>query len=231
MRRSDKPPKTDEPQLSDLAIYDVPLIAVERTAASADVPVDKRLVTIPRRWLYVQGSAIGAIVLLAFLVGFLSGRGARVDEQSEVRQPADVTGQVDYRTQGERRPDSGAVALVLPAAAAPRKKIPVEGLRPSDPPPLADSRAVEAIADLGGAYLRADKEGRFACRLAPGRYMVLVISAHANRELASEPLPADLVSLGKVLDGAADLLGPAAYQLAFKRLPDEPLEFTLGASE
>lgn len=234
MLKSDKPPEAAPFQLSDLVVYDEPSPPPLATrSAAAPVEYDSRWVTFPRRMLFVQGALVGLVVLAAFLAGFFSGRGARVEPPGDgvEQEPAAVSGQVSFQGRDQSKPDSGAVLVFLPAGAVAAQRIAAEGLSPRQPPPPADDRAVAAIRAVGGEYVRADQKGQFTVRLRPGRYRVLAISAHAVRSLGAEPEPADLEWLGKWFDPAPELIGPAKYRLATEQLPPaDPLAIDLGAS-
>jgi DNA-directed RNA polymerase subunit RPC12/RpoP len=205
--------------------------ALEPPSNAPVVRFDKDLVSVPRYLLYAQGALLAVVVLMAFAMGFLSGRGARVDEPPAERGPVTIQGTVIYQAQGREAADSGAAVVALPAAVQVDKRIFVGGLNPREPIPPPGHEAVAAIDRAAGAYARTDDQGRFELQLRPGKYRVLVVSGRAVRALGTEPRPSDLVWLGKVFEPAADLVGPARYLLQDHTLPDDaPLEFHVGQS-
>ena len=102
---------------------------------------------------------------------------------------------------------------VLPQTERLEERAAIVGLRPSDPPPEAMQRGVEIIRTIGGAYTRADEQGRYQLRLPDrGNYYVLVVSNHAQNASLDEIKTPDLLKMGRYFDTPADLLGKQKYQ-------------------
>jgi hypothetical protein len=101
----------------------------------------------------------------------------------------------------------------VPQAERLEERIGVAGLRPGDPPPEPMQRGVEIIRTIGGAYARADDQGRYQLRLPDrGTYYVLVVSNHAEQASLDEIKTPDLLKMGRYFDTPTDLLGKQKYQ-------------------
>ncbi len=184
------------------------------------VPSDKIL--FPRRMLYVEAVLYVTVAATAFGLGYLAGRGgssAADREAAEVQKRVPVEGRVllDPRT-GTKRGDEGAVVIVLPAGNLPTK-LPIAGLRPSDPPTVAGDETSAALRALGGATTRAEASGNFTFFVpAAGRYRILMISHQAARGPDERPEQSDISELGKYFESPADLLKGYRYRWLTKDL-------------
>jgi hypothetical protein len=124
-------------------------------------------------------------------------------------------------TNGELRPDDGAVVLVLPVDKRLTEKLSAAALDPAAPQPNAATPVISKLNLIGGAYGRTDAAGKLAGLILPqsGKHHVLLLSNHARR--SGEPRPSDLAALGTYVEGAAELLGQREYRLTTEDLQGE----------
>jgi hypothetical protein len=177
------------------------------------------LVAIPRYVLYLQGGLIGVVALVAFAIGMLAGGAILTQPALPIgAQACVIQGSVTYASGPRQLPDEGAVIAVIPQTQSkPDEKAPVAGLRPDDPTPGDTHRGIAILRDLGGAYARADANGRFQVQLPDrGRYLVLVVSSRSQVRSIEEIQTTDILKLGTYFDSAADLLGNHRYQLTME---------------
>ncbi|MDW8078742.1 MAG: hypothetical protein RMJ16_07620 [Thermoguttaceae bacterium] len=128
-----------------------------------------------------------------------------------------VEGRITFRPDPlSGQPDAGAVIILLPANNLPSKTLPVEGLRPFEPP-RSDALGPRAVAELGGTTERADESGRFMLVLSPGEYYVLIISRKTRRPQGAPIRPSDLAAMRKYFYAAEDLIGTAKYHWSLYR--------------
>jgi len=173
-------------------------------------------VAVPRSMLYAQGILIGVVALGAFALGLLVGsRGPEPDPSLDAIAICTVSGQVQIETEGLGvLPDEDAVVIAVPRdqrpAAAGRADI--AGLRPSDPRPASTNQGLTVLREMGGAYARADAEGRYSLRVAAGEYFLLVLSHGKYRDAADDPPRDDLAQLGRYFLPATELLGDSRYR-------------------
>jgi hypothetical protein len=225
--------------LPDIIVYDdiaavlgsAPVVAAAASKPDGEPEIDRRFVAVSRRVLYLQAGLIVVVSLFAFAAGYFSGRGARSPEVPlAALKPVAIQGRVSYQAEGNPLlGDSQAVVVVFPKGSRLVDKIPVDRLRPDDPPPAENDNTLRAIEASNGIYLRADEQGQFEFRVRPGVYQVLVISKHLRRPPGTEPKSKDLIALGGYFQSAPDLLGSYRYDYSERRLPEEaPLNYTFG---
>jgi hypothetical protein len=209
-------------------VYDTTDTVTVRQPAFAE---HAELVAIPRYVLYLQGGLLAVVALVAFAIGMLAG-GAIITQPPApaAARPVVISGSVTYASGPRNLPDEGAVIAILPQTQSkPDEKAPVAGLRPDDPTPGDTSRGIAILRDLGGAYARADANGRFQMQLPDrGRYLVLVVSSHTQVRSIEEIQTGDILKLGPFFDNAANLLGNHRYQLKeefFRGDDDLPVAF------
>ncbi len=169
-------------------------------------------VGVSRLTIFLQGVLLAATAVVFFVAGTIVGRqSAPSGSRAERLGPAEVSGRVLYAAGRDRRPDSGAVVMVLPAGARPDVKLDAVGLRASDPR-ISDLHAsLKTIRSWGGDYVRVDGKGRFRVRVPEGgSFFLLVLSAHANRGAARPDLK-HLAQIGRFFFPAVDLLEDRAY--------------------
>jgi hypothetical protein len=182
------------------------------------VPSDKIL--FPRRMLYVEAVLYATVAAAAFGLGYLAGRrgpstAPKQDaENAGVQMRVPVEGRVLLDPHvGTKRGDAGAVVIILPADKLPGKRLPIAGLRPSEPPPAAGDATSGALAEFGGAAARADPAGDFALFVpAAGSYRILVLSRQATREPDGPLEQHDISDLERYFDAPADLLQRCRYR-------------------
>ena len=122
---------------------------------------------------------------------------------------------VRARSGATRGPSSSS----CPPAICLTKPLPIAGLRPSDPPPVAGDATSAALAAFGGAATRAEASGNFTFFVpAAGRYRILMISHQAARGPDERPEQSDLSELGKYFESPADLLKGYRYRWLTKDL-------------
>jgi hypothetical protein len=174
------------------------------------------LVAIPRYVLYLQGGLLAVVALVAFAIGMLAGGAILTQPPAPAApQPIVISGSVTYASGPRQLPDEGAVIAILPQTQSkPDEKASVVGLRPDDPTPGDTNRGIAILRDLGGAYARADANGRFRVQLPDrGRYLVLVVSSRSQVRSIEDIQTGDILKLGPYFDNAADLLGHHRYQV------------------
>jgi hypothetical protein len=178
-------------------------------------------VVVPRYVVYAQGGLLAAIALSSLVIGVLLGRSFAPRPASEAApRECLVSGSVTYRAGARTRPDRGAVVVLIPLTAdAAGERAPVAGLRPSDSPPAADNRGLGVIRQLGGAYTRADANGRFEVRIPANRYWRLVISHNQRAQGAAGESAIRMLS--RYFDDAADLVEDREYQWSQQAIADD----------
>jgi hypothetical protein len=192
-------------------VYDTSEPAAASPAAAATVDYDR--ISVPRRVLYLQGGLLGVVGLVCFTIGLIAGSGFFSAPQPAASKPCIVSGAVTYTAAGRLTPDEGAVVVALPQSREPEERASISGLRPSDPPPAGMQRGIEIIRTIGGAYTRADANGRYQLRLpTQGKYFLLVISRGAEAASLDHIQTEHLLKLGRFFDMPADLLGKQKYQ-------------------
>lgn len=165
---------------------------------------------IPRWVVYTQGGLLGVIAISFFVFGLAVGSGYSVGSTGPTtRQIAEVSGLVLYEDNG-RRVDTGAVVMFLPSDGTLDPRPEPDSLLPDRFIPL-DNPAIDAIREIGGAVVRADRVGGFATRLRQGTYYMLVLSKHqtqANSSAIEKQMRADLGAFFFPVD---DLIGQSAW--------------------
>lgn len=183
--------------------------------AAQPATIDYDRVSVPRLMLYLQGALLGIVALVCFSIGLVTGSAffSAGPTGPVAAQPCEISGSISYTTGNRLLPDAGAVVVALPQTERLQERVGVVGLRPGDPPPEPLERGVEIIRTIGGAYTRADDQGRFQLRLPDrGNYFVLVVSNHAQEASLDEIKTPDLLQMGRYFDAPADLLGKQKYQ-------------------
>jgi hypothetical protein len=172
------------------------------------------VIPIPRYVIYMQGGLIALVALVAFVIGILLGStfGGRAGEEA---QSGVVTGSVTFADGPRSRVDVGAVMMLLPQGRRPDEKIPIKGLRPADRQADESEKGIAMLRDVGGAYARADENGRFELQVPnSGRYWLVVISHEKKRAGAGRELRnADLAKLARFFESAAGLLGDREFRI------------------
>jgi hypothetical protein len=180
--------------------------------------VDLGYVTFSRRVLYVQGALISVVALFGFVLGYYVGRSqAEPIVVSHTPEKVLITGRVIYENSlGQKLPDGGAVVLAMSSGRrVPRAERPsLVGLGPANPPLDDNDPVITTIRNLGGAYARADEQGRIELTLRPGEYFVLWVSRGATRSASAIPRSEDLNTLGALVRDADQLIGEQRYVLA-----------------
>ena len=126
------------------------------------------LLLVTRRAVYAMAGLLFGIAGLAFLAGFLIGRGQvqtevqESDEQQQAEAVADAValkGSLIYSdAPGHYAPDADALVLALPVDKQPSQKLSSDGVAATDGD---DAGAAEAVREFGGALLHADSDGEF----------------------------------------------------------------------
>jgi phage FluMu protein Com len=220
-RRMTRPEPQDDP-FSEFVVYDEVTELVyeqedERLAQmAADEALDRQRVAVPRVLLYAQGALLGLLGIVAFLLGFAAGRGTSTPPpQIDLTLPCVVAGELLRRNANDQPvPDDGAVVIIVPSDRTPEwnERVAIDRLRPDEPLPPGDHAGLSALRVLGGAYVRAGADGRFQVTVPrSGRYYVLLLSRHAQRDAGDRPKTSDLAQLGRYFDLATDLLGRSRY--------------------
>ena len=246
MRKAAKSEGSAQPDVdfSALIVYDdvsefissppvVKTAPVSSAVPTVENPVDRKLVSITRRMIYAHAALLLILTSLGFAMGYAVGRARPApDDAPAPRDPVQIKGTVGYMSEaGGITPDVGAVVIVFPVESMPdqNSRFPVAGLRPDNPAPDEENETVQAIESIDGVYLRAADEGRFSFTAPPGKYRVLIISAHVHRAAGAQPQARDLAVLGNYFLPAPDLVGNFQYRLQTLDLPrDAPIEQRFG---
>ncbi|HUG18260.1 MAG TPA: hypothetical protein VMM56_04745 [Planctomycetaceae bacterium] len=109
-----------------------------------------------------------------------STTGPEIHKQENHRRA--VEGRITYRTsEGNSKPDVGAIVILLPSSRSSSVKLPIVGFRPAD---HQEDRAVAraSVRALGGEVCQVDEDGRFEAELEQsGNYHVFVLSHFQER--------------------------------------------------
>lgn len=206
----------DDPY-AQFVVYDDTELVYDDSAPSlrpGGTPSIQDRVAVPRYVLYTQGLLLGAVALICFIFGVLTGGTFFSSPSQSAKGPCTITGTVRYAAGNQRLPDEGAVIIALPETKDAGQRAPAAGMRPDEPLPETMLAGVQQIRDMGGAYTRAGPQGDFTMSLASGgKYHVLVLSHHARRTGNEDVKTTDLGTLGRFLDGAIDLLADSKYRL------------------
>lgn len=214
-RRFDTPPASASP------------VAAPLTAATIEVgePAPPGTILFPRKVIYLQASIFLVAGAFLFTAGYFIGRGnATVDiraaQEAASREQVLLDGRLAYNPRpGEIHGDREAVAIALPVDARPDRPLPIQGLRPQDPPPAENYLSIRRIQELGGNYARADAEGRYSMVLPDaGEYHLLVISANCPRKADEEVDEIDLQEMQRYFDQARGLISRFRYRWETRKL-------------
>lgn len=180
--------------------------------------------------------ALLGVATVIFAIGFWIGRvttlpasTALMEEQSEQPGPSTESsapavmadedtersafrGRITFRTEsGERKPDSGATVIVLPAERQGTARLPTSGWRAGDTP--EDQRLAQAaIRTLGGDATVANYSGEFEIKLrGAGQFLILALSNSLSRD-ADSGSPDVEENLARYFDRPSQVLGRVMYQ-------------------
>ncbi len=199
-----------------------------RTRAVKDANVDRTKLAVSRTVLYIQGTLLGVVALLFFMLGVIVGvdYGNETSGRTAGPSPSVVTGRVFFENGDDRAPDGGAVVIVVPRDSKPNHKVMPDNLRPGDELPNIGHPGLGAITDIGGAYCRADDEGKFQVTVSNRKsYYVLYISNNAYRR-PNEAIAVDQrLAMGSYFVDVQNLIGENqfAWQVASIRGSNEKL--------
>jgi len=217
------PPLPDETEQDDnpysqFAVFDETELVYDTsapaTASPAAAPLGRRI-SVPRYVLLTQGVLLGVVALAAFALGLATGGSFFSRPASTAGQGSQIHGTISYAAGARTLPDAGAVVIFLPQTKDPGRAITAAGLRPEEPLPDAPLAGAEELRNMGGAYTRADEEGRYEVQLAEaGTYYVLVLSSHRHREAGQDINTQDLVKIRRFVENASDLLADSRYQFS-----------------
>ncbi len=232
MRKAGRSETNDDSEgqsLGDFAVFDDGSELIYDTgdawAYEDETPVDRTLVAVSRRVLYMQGALLGVVAVGAFAFGvFVGGFARKPAPRVERSRPCVLTGRIEYRSgPNETVADEGSVVIVVPAGARPdsEKKIGVEGLEPGAPVTDAAHQGVIAIRALGGDYDRVGAGGEFRVQVKrPGDYFVLFLSNHMQRGRLEAPPVEDLAEMGRYFLPHLELLGERKYHWKKEKIDD-----------
>ncbi len=240
-KSSATPPPTDAvaKPTADLAPGEHTRGSPENSVASAappaepEQPVPADMILYRRRTFYVQAVLLVVIAVVFFGTGYFIGRGdATYEMQTEAEQAAKqripIQGVLEYDSGGSKWAcDENAVVIALPAGKVPANKIPIQDLRPGAAAPGEESRAVKTIRALGGAYTRADAEGKFYMVVpGEGTYQLLLISAHTRRGAGVEINDLELDDMDAFFSMSAELIGRFDYRWTTEEVKEgfDPIE-------
>jgi hypothetical protein len=173
-------------------------------------------IVVPRSIVYLQGGLLAVVAVVSLIIGMLAG-GALSGGAGTSGQPQAcvIEGTINYSAGNRNLPDPGAVIAVVPQRGVrPDERAPIDGLRPADGVPGPNHRGLAILRELGGAYTRADGQGRFSVRVPDrGKYLVLAISQSRQLESLEDLSTSDIVKLSPYFTNVADLVGKQRYQL------------------
>lgn len=201
--------------------------AAQASATQAEPPQEfdslqtlpKGMILFHRRTFYVQALLLLILMVAAFWGGYEMGRGdahfeQQVRQEQAERERIPIRGNLSFPLQaGGVGKDEGAVVIALPEGELPERFIPIDGIRPQDPPPVESHEALRMIEQLGGQYARADQDGKFYL-VAPdkGTYWLLIISTHAVRPEGNDVDEIDFMQMKKYFDRPEDLINRYQYR-------------------
>jgi len=179
----------------------------------------KGMILFHRRTFYVQALLLLIFGVAAFWSGYEIGRGdaqyeQQVRQEQAERERIPVRGNLSYPLDaGGVGKDEGAVVIALPQGHLPNRFIPIDGIRPQDPPPVESHESLQMIEELGGKYTRADQDGQFYLVVPDkGPYWLLIISAHAVNPKEKDIDEIDFMQLKKYFDRPEDLINRYQYR-------------------
>ena len=215
-------PIIDDSDLPVIVLGEEPAPPVPRIHAAQ--PFDPTWISFPRRLIYFHAALLALVLGGAFGLGYWVGRDQRPSADSSAAQTSPIA--LDGRAThigpvGDQAGDDGAVVMALPRARRPGRteKPSLAGLGPLDPSPADNDPVLEAVVTQGGAYFRADSEGRFRLVLPqPGEYYLLFISRHATRPDGDEVRREHLAEMGEYFTGALELIGRQQYSWSLRNL-------------
>ena len=171
---------------------------------------------------------LGSVAISCFLFGLMVGSYTAVRPASgsiECR----VRGRVLWGPPDHRRPDEGAVVMLLPRDAEPDERFPALSVHPDSFQPL-DNPAIDSILGLGGAIVRANGAGEFELRVnVPQSFDLLVVSKHRRRGDAAPLTRAQRARLGAWFSSASEAIGD--QQFDWRRLKLDSSSYDLGNIE
>jgi len=219
---SQPPPDDSDPPL--IVIGDDPTAAGGRPHAAE--PYDPTWVSFPRRLIYIHAALLALFLAASFGLGYWVGREPRADSDRppHTAAPIALDGRVTFHSPSGLSGDDGAVVMAFPRTRRPGRteKPSLAGLGPLDAPPADNDPVVEAIAAQGGAYFRADGEGRFRLVLPrPGEYYLLYISRRVRRPDEQDIRREHLAEMGEYFTAAIDLIGGQQYSWSLRDLTAE----------
>jgi len=199
--------------------------AAAQLAPPAGRSVPQGMILFPRRSYYVQGFLFVILAAAAFGAGYLIGRGdatveKRIEQEQAIKERILIEGKLVYEPgAGQISGDKRAVVIALPDGKCPQKTLPIQGIRPQDPPPAESQRTVRMIRQLGGAYARANAEGDFSMVVSQqGKYHLLIISSHAARPQGVKVDEFDLAEMEKYFELADHLVNRFKYRWELKEI-------------
>jgi len=207
----------DDPY-AQFVVYDETELVYDDASPAAHpsgTPSAQDRVAVPRYVLYTQGVLLGAVALVCFIFGVLTGGTFFSAPTQSAKGPCTITGTVRYAAGNQRLPDDGAVVIVLPETKDVGQRASAAGLRPDEPLPETPLVGAQQVKDMGGAYTRAGPQGDFSVNLpSGGKYYVLILSNHARRTGNEDVKVSDVGTVGRFFDGAIDLLADNKYRLS-----------------
>jgi hypothetical protein len=143
---------------------------------------NRQYLSIPRWIVYFQAALLGIVATTFFIFGLMVGSITSDGQPRIAKTDVSIKGQVFYQTNGDAKPDEGAVIFLLPTSRRPAERAPANLVSPSGFQPL-DNPGIEKVHQLGGAIVRADENGRFEVVVdgnnGPGvDYFVLAVSCN-----------------------------------------------------
>lgn len=192
-------------------------------------PADAVLL-VTRRAVYAMAGLLFGVAALAFLAGFLIGRGqvqTETKENNEEQQAEAVAdavaleGSLIYSdSPGHYAPDADALVLALPVDKQPSQKLSSDAVAATDGD---DAGAADAVRELGGALLRADSDGEFQLVVPrSGDYYLLLVSRHAQRPDGKSIEASALNELAAYFANPSQLIGSNKYVWSRRRLSGAP---------
>jgi hypothetical protein len=172
-------------------------------------------IVLPRWIVYFQAALLGVIATTFFIFGLMVGSLTSGTEPDELAQfDCQISGVVEFQTAEGRRPDEGAVVMLLPKNGKPEMRAQGALVSPAGFQAL-DNLGIENVTKLGGAVVRADRNGEFNVEVSAtgGKgidYFLLVVSRNVANESGLELSKQERAGIGnffmpveRVVDGQA----------------------------
>ncbi len=152
-----------------------PLTGDKQSSMAQTVPISRFVI-------YTQGSLLGIVAIVCFLLGLMVGTVTNSSTSKlTAQQNCEVTGTVHYRSDNQKLPDVGTRVMLLPTDVTPDARPEVTALRPGVPAERSTSER-QLMTQLGCFITEVDAVGRFRLSVDSNKsYYLFIISNHHRR--------------------------------------------------